>query len=255
MRISPKYRLVLVKTIFFKLNAEYHFEEDIYQYLKCWHFEGDGWNNQLENFSFITNDNGKINFPQTLHTIDDETLLKIAIDLGIETPDFIPAIPNFRQAIRSEYATASLTFEKAFKHVESDPSLAVGLANSALESIIKEVLKDERLRVEISGSETLYELTSKILKAFEVFPGAKVPKEINQIGSGLLSANQGIEKIRSTKTLFHGKTDEDHLIEDSIYAYFIINSVTSIGLFLNRYYKFLHPKPISEVSDEDDLPF
>lgn len=253
--MSPKYRLSLVKSIYFKLNTEYNFTEDIYQYLKCWHNEGDGWNNEPENFSFITNVNDEINFIQTLHTINDETLLKIGIDLGLETPDFIPAIPNFRNAIRAEFATASLTFEKAFKQVESDPSLAVGLANSALECLIKEIIKNENLETKLDTKKTLYDLTQDLLKELHLFPGAKVPKEISQIGNGLLSTNQGIEKLRSEKTFFHGKTESDYLIEDSVYAYFTVNTVTTVGLFLNSYYKNLHPKPIINIEEEDELPF
>lgn len=34
-----------------------------------------------------------IDITTTLHGIDKETLLKIAIELGVETPDFIPSIP------------------------------------------------------------------------------------------------------------------------------------------------------------------
>ena len=67
--------------------------------------------------------------------------LKVAIDMGIETPDYIPSIPTFRNKIKENYKNASETFEKAFREVEKDPSLAIGLANSVLESIIKDILR------------------------------------------------------------------------------------------------------------------
>ena len=70
----------------------------------------------------------------------------------------------------------------------------------------------------------------------------------------MLSANQAIEKLRSEKTNFHGKTAEDFLIEDTLYAYFIANSVTTVGLFLHQFYKTKYPKPEPEI-EEDDLPF
>jgi hypothetical protein len=255
--ISPKYRMKLVKQVADAIWAEYGSYKEVEFYIQKWHvFQEDQWGNfQWENFYIKYKDAGGIDLLTTLHLMDGELLLKIAIDIGVDTPDYIPSIPVFRNELKAEYNNASTAFEKAFKQVETDPSFAIGLANSALESIIKEVLKDERLGVGISGSETLYELTSKILKGFEIFPGAKVPKEINQIGSGLLSANQGIEKIRSTKTLFHGKTDDDHLIEDSIYAFFIVNSVTTIGLFLSRYYKHHFPKQTKVEDENDELPF
>ena len=61
--------------------------------------------------------------------------------MGIETPDYVPSIPTFRNKIKENYKNASETFEKAFREVENDPSLAIGLANSVLESIIKDILR------------------------------------------------------------------------------------------------------------------
>ena len=83
------------------------------------------------------------------------------------------------------------------------------------------------------------------------------PKEIKTIGSSLLAINQTIEKLRSEKTNFHGKTIDDYLINDTVYTYFIINTVATVGLFLNSYYKTKFPKPeVKEVTQEiDDLPF
>ena len=109
--------------------------------------------------------------------------------MGIETPDYIPSIPTFKNELKSNYETASLTFEKAFKNVEADPSLAVGLTNSALESIIKEILKDSRINV------------------------------------------------------------------TWMYAYFVINATTSVGLFLLNFYKSNYPPAIkSEEISDDELP-
>lgn len=38
--------------------------------------------------------------------------------MGIETPDYIPSIPTFRNKIKENYKNASETFEKAFREVE-----------------------------------------------------------------------------------------------------------------------------------------
>ena len=84
--------------------------------------------------------------------------------------------------------------------------------------------------------------------------GMKHPKEIKTIGSSLLAINQTIEKLRSEKTNFHGKTNEDYLINDTIYTYFIINTVATVGLFLNSYYKTKFPVP-TPVIEDDRLPF
>ncbi len=213
-----------------------------------------GWSPQFEIKK--QKDGGSIDLKSTLHSLNGETLLKIAIDLGVDTPDFIPSIPSFKNALKSDYKTAYDTFSKAYKQIDTDPSTAVGLANSALESIIKEILKDDRIASKTSGGETLYKLTSIILKEFNLADD-KHPKEFKTIGSSLLAINQAIEKLRSEKTNFHGKTDDDYLLNDTIYTYFIVNTVTTVGLFINSYYKTKYPRKVVEQKDttHDDLPF
>ena len=118
-------------------------------------------------------------------------------------------------------------------------------------------MKDDRINSKIKGTETLYALTSEILKLFQLFPNSDMPMEIKTIGSSLLAVNQNIEKLRSEKTNVHGKTGDDYVVQDSLYTYFIINSVTTVGLFLNSYYKNKFPKPeiAGTNSSLDDLPF
>jgi hypothetical protein len=253
--ISPKYQMKLAKDVHEAIWAEYKSYKEVRLYINKWHIVEQDWNNYWENFTIQTKENGEIDLLATLHNIDGATLLKIAIDLGVETPDFIPSIPTFRNAIKSDYKIASATFEKAFKQIEEHPDIAIGLVNSALESIIKEILKDERINSKIKGTETLYSLTSEILKAFQLFPNSEMPTEIKTIGSSLLSINQSIEKLRSEKTNVHGKTADDYVIKDSLYTYFVVNSVTTIGLFLNSYYRNKFPKPIIVNKTEDGLPF
>ena len=258
--ISPKYLMVLVDKI--EKTLWNTFESDKYKkvrfYIEKWqNVTFDDRGNTYQEFWISENQHGNINLPETLHKIDGETLLKIAIDLGLETPDFIPSIPTFRNEIKSDYKTASLTFEKAFKQIEEHPDIAVGLANSALESIIKEILQDDRIKTKSSPNKTLYDLTADLLKEFQLYPNADMPSEIKTIGSSLLAINQSIEKLRSEKTTFHGKAPEDVVINDPLYTYFVVNSVATVGLFLKSYYKkkFVpEPEPTIEVAS-DDLPF
>lgn len=218
-------------------------------YIEKWHEHDDGY---WQNFNIETQkDSDKIDLTKTLHGIDGETLLKIAIDLGIETPDFIPSIPTFRNEIKSSYPTASATFEKAFKDLESHPEIAIGLANSALESIIKHILAEFKPK-DYSEKDTLYSQTQCLLKAFNLFPKSDSPVEIRDIGSGLLKVNQAIEKLRSEKTTLHGKTSEEYIVSDPLYAYFVVNTVATIGLFLKSFYEKKHHK-IKQVSAFDDV--
>jgi len=253
--ISPKYLMKITKEIHDMIWKEFTSYKEVKLYIEKWHKIEDDWNNHWENFNVKTKGNGEIDLLATLHEIDGNTILQIAVDLGVETPDFIPSVATFRNEIKSDYQTASATFEKAFKQIETHPDIAVGLANSALESIIKEILKDERLSMTCKDSDTLYDLTSNLLKEFKLFPKSDLPLEIKTIGSSVLAINQAIEGLRSTSTTFHGKTDGDYLLDDPIYTYFIVNSVTTVGLFLNTYYKRKFPKIKAETITEDDLPF
>jgi hypothetical protein len=253
--ISPKYQMRLVKEIADVIWAEYKSYVDVEHYIEKWHISYDPFGND-QNFYISRKANQTIDLENTLHGIDGETLLKIAIELGVDTPDFIPSIPTFRNAIKSEYVTASATFEKAFRQIETHPDIAIGLVNSVLEGIIKEIFKDERIKTKPKDNKTLYDLTSDLLKEFQLYPGSDVPSEVKTIGSSLLAANKGIETLRSEKTNLHGKTNGDYIVEDSIYTYFVVNSVATVGLFLNSYYKKKFP-PVVEVSinDKNDLPF
>lgn len=247
----------LVKSVHDAIWEEYKSYKEVKLYLSKWHKVEWDYNNHWENFeiAYKDKDNKEIELLQTLHNMSGEDLIKVAIDMGVDTPDFIPSIPTFKNEIKSEYKTAYDTFTKAYKQIETDPSIAVGLANSALESIIKEILKDDRISSKVSGNETLYKLTTIILKEFNITNKDDHPKEIKTIGSSLLAINQSIEKLRSEKTDFHGKTSDDYLITDTIYTYFVVNAVATVGLFLNSYYKILFPKPKPIINDNDELPF
>lgn len=255
--VSPKYQMQLVNSVEQAIWDEYKSYKQVRLYISKWYknnYEPNGFNDNFwENFTIVEKSNKEIDLTLTLHTMTGSDLLKIAIDLGVDTPDFIPSVPTFKNEIKADFKTAYDTFTKAYKQIETDPSTAVGLANSALESIIKEILKDDRISSKLSGGETLYKLTSIILKEFNL-TNDEHPKEIKTIGSSLLAINQAIEKLRSEKTNFHGKTTDDYLINDTIYTFFIVNSVTTVGLFLNSYYKTKFPKP-EPVIEDDGLPF
>ncbi|WMJ75394.1 abortive infection family protein [Cytophagaceae bacterium ABcell3] len=251
--ISPKYQMKLVAEVEKAIWGEYNSYKNAKNYILKWYVY-DEQNFHWENFRIIEKEDKNIDLNSTLHSMPGDILLKIAIDLGVDTPDFIPSIPTFKNEIKSEYKTAYDTFNKAYKQIESDPGTAIGLANSALESIIKEILKDDRIQSKIKGNETLYQLSSIVLKEFKL-TCTEHPKEIKTIGNSLLAINQAIEKLRSERTHFHGKTSDDLVIEDTIYAYFIVNSVATVGLFLNKFFKSKYPKSEPEIDDYNDLPF
>ncbi len=190
--------------------------------------------------------------------MDGELLLRIAIDLGIETPDFIPSIPTFKNELKSSYETASQTFEKAYNNVETDPDLAIALSYSALESVCKEILNDPRVEIPYDKTMTLSKLINAICKGFKIID-TNLPVELKTIGSSLINIAKAIEDLRSDKTKAHGKTDSDYRVQDSLYTKFVVNSVASIGLFLLNFYKEKYPVQIAQPQnnwmDSNELPF
>lgn len=256
--ISPAYQMKIIEDIENEIWERYKSYKKVEFYIKKWHVYEENGYDYWENFT-ITLNNGNIDLRETLHSIDGDTILKIAIDLGIKTPDFIPSIPQFRNEIKANYPTASQTFEKAFREIEEHPDISIGLVNSALESIIKELLMDERVKINHKDGDTLTKLVRKFLKEVSIFPNSDLPTEIRNISSSLLSAAQSIEQLRSSKTNFHGKTNEDYYINEPLYTYFVVNSVTTVGLLLislyQKYFPQLAPSETQDVDDIDDLPF
>ena len=241
-QLSPKYQMDLALQIYNRLFELYDTGVDVESYIEKWYeIYNPHSPYRSENFSFVYYENGQINIKKTIYSIDGETLLKMAIDLGIETPGFIPMIPTFRNDLKSDYSVASQTFEKAFKQVESDPSLAIGLANSALESVIKKILSDNRIPIDYKEGDTLSKLINKICKAFNLHVDKNMPKEVKTIGSSLISVCNAIEDLRSKKTEFHGKANKDLVVTSPLYSYLIVNAVSTVGSFLLNFYKANYP--------------
>lgn len=250
--ISPRYVIILQKTIKAVLYDQFS-DSEIRTYLEHW-ITRDISNTQ--NFSICLFANGDIDVERTLSGVDDETLLKIAIDLEIETPDYLPSIPMFKNELKASYKTASKTFELACRKVESEPNIAITLANSALESVIKEILKEEGVNKDVryNSKDTLGKLIEKCLKKFNAYPSCTISSDVKQLGSGLISCCHAIERLRSDKTIVaHGKTDSDFIIDDPTSALFVVNAVTTIGLFLLKQYQNYYP--IKELNTETEMPF
>ena len=257
--ISPKYQMELVSKIEKVLWETFKTSKykNVRFYIDKWH-KPYGYE---ENFIIHENDEN-IDLSKTLHGIYGELLLKIAIDLGIETPGFIPSIPTFKNDLKNNFETVFNGFEIAFKNVEESPELSISQANSVLESIIKHILSDSNIKTKYDKNKTLYKLTEDILKEFKIFPYKNSLKEISDIGSSLLKITKKIEEIRSEKTRAHGKIKDEYIVNSPLYSYFIINSVATVGMFLISFYKekFLVYSEQKEPEDEEeirleDIPF
>ena len=250
MDISPVYRMKLLEKVEKEIWNTFKSYEKVDQYVKMNQEVYDGFGHADFDISYFTDGNkkDKINLAKTLEniTIDiPDKLIKIAIDLGLETPDFIPSIPTFRNKLKADYKNASVSFE--------DPAESVGYANSVLESIMKEILKDSRFSDINASNLTNGKLVKAILKKFGLDPSLGMPDEMKSIGSSLTTVSKAIEDLRSDKTLFHGQNSDKYLIGQPLYAYFAVNACVTVGLFWINFYenKFLK----FEVVQDESLPF
>lgn len=261
-KISPLYTIQLINKISTTLWDIFPDRKyvNVEQYIKRWHEDDlyDDYGNfiQPENFHIeYQHETSNIDLMKTLGNIDEETLLKMAIELGIETPKTIPAIVEIKEILAKDYTDVASTFQKAYKKIYDEPSIAIVLANSALEAIIKRICKEEQFN-SCNNKDTLYDLISHILKEYNYFPNATLNNNIKKIGSSLLNACQAIESIRSENTEGHGKIVEDYVINDPLYSAFILNAITTVGLFLLNYYETRYKEGQETILiSDDEIPF
>lgn len=255
IKISPKYAIRLIKQIEDKIWKEFQSYKGVRAYIERWH-EIDYYGNEL-NFQLINRENEpNIDLHSTLSSIyDDELLLKIAVDLGVETPDVIYSVPEIKGILTSGYDKVASTFENAYRKVLEEPATSVTCANSALESIISHICEDENI-TPCNPKDTLYKQTLHILKEFGLKPSDELFKEIKQIGSGLISISQALEDIRSKYSdTSHGKAREDYVLDDSLYSKFYLNAVTTVGLFLLNFYEAKYVSAERNNYLDNDVPF
>ena len=215
IEVSPKFMINLIKKIEKAIWDEFKSYKDVEAYISRFREVDDRGH---ADFSIYHKDEERtqIDLYDTLVNISsDETRFKIAVDMGIEIPDLIYAIPEIRGILSSDYEAAHITFENALKKVASEPNVSICCANSALESIIKHICEHGSIR-ECNKKETLYKLAQHILKEFKFYPQTNLDDNIRNIGSSLLSIARSIEAIRSDHSdTSHGKTSEDPDFPDS----------------------------------------
>lgn len=253
------------------------FEKSRYQnvrrYIEKWHEDYDNYNSWGENENFriyFKNESSTdIDLAETLHKMPKDILLKIAIDVGIDTPGFLPAIPTFKNVLKDYNQTAYQNFDRAIKNVYESPDQAVALASSALDGIIKTILRHESLSSKTPAikNKALTKQVSAIIKEFGFDDKATAPQEIITLASQLRGIGTVVDDLRSDKSTAHGKTDEDYVIDDPLWASFVVNVCATLGLFLWEYFEKKYKPELKnkkvadkvDVSDEpinlDDIPF
>jgi hypothetical protein len=211
-----------------------------------------------QNFEMLNNSDSNGNewfdSTKTLQNMEHELLFKIAVDLGIEIPGLIYSVAT----ITGITQPTRQSFEKACKEVYENPAHAVIQANSALESLIKDICTDERI-ANCKQNDTQQKLLVHILKEFKISQTPKLNENIRDITSGFQTASAAIQNLRDFHTKAHGAAtaEKRDIISDPLAAAFIVNACATIGLFLQGYYEKNYPKLPVEVTDDidDDIPF
>lgn len=261
VKISPKYIMQLIPRVENELwglfdSSKY---KNVRRYILKWHEEYYDSYGDPENFHVFYKDNAKteIDLTETLHRMDSEIVIKIAVDLGIDTPDLLPAIATIKNDIKSNNSNAYNNFNNAIKKVYEEPDVAVMHASSGLDDIIKTILEDPVFKNDtVNKNASLSKQIDCLLKGLG-FNSNESPSEVKTIAKQLRSIICSIDNARSSKTSVHGKRGDDYIIDDSLWAVFLVNTCATLGLFLWDYYKTKYKSADrkNQTVDLSDLPF
>lgn len=273
--ISPRYMVKLIGEVEQALWNEFETSKykNVELYIKKWHkTEGTPpfYNDYEENFTLYWQDKQKtrIDLTKTLHGMPNETIIRIATDLDIPTPGFLPIAPEkFKNVLADINQNACHNFERAIQNVYENPDESVTLAASALDGIIKTILEHEKLqelRAEASGK-SLSKQVQLITKRLSEMSSMQCPQEISTLCCQLRSIGQTVDDLRSDKATAHGKLDGEYVIDEPLWAALIVNTCATVGIFLwelfNNKYKLTETPDVEveeNASDEinlDDIPF
>ena len=216
--------------------------------------------NEPDNFTVYYQDEKrtKVDIEETIVHMPPEEVIKMSIDLGIDTPGFIPSIPRFKNVLKDENQTAYQNFQRAIKNVYDNPDEAVHLASSTLEGIIRTILADKNFK-NINNNLSLTRLINKIVEQLELICQDECPTEIRTIAGQLRGLGKAIDDLRSDKTTAHGKHQDDYTVDNPLWAELAVNTSATLGLFLWEYYdnKFREKEDNfgSNSIDLSEIPF
>jgi Abortive infection C-terminus len=263
--ISPKYVMSLISQVHDKIWELYKTYEDVKFYVLKWH---EDYGNFDENFPLAFKDDNRfqLNLKTTLHSMPANILVRVAIDLGIETPGYLPAIATFRNVLLDQNQSAYQNFDRAVKNVYEQPDLAVALASSALEGLIKAILSHDTFNGsdQTFRNKSLSKLVVAIVKEFGFDDKTRCPPELQALAGKLRSIGSSIDDLRSDKSSAHGKAAGDYVVDDPLWASFAVNTTASVGLFLWEYFEKKYKPEKKRQSEEvpdlvginlDDIPF
>ena len=262
--ISPRYLTELKSKLTKKIHEEYSSDDILLTFMVN---SASGWDrfydindpDDICAIYYLDDERTKVDVKKTVLYMPPDETVKMAIDLGIDTPGFIPSIPKFKNVLKDENQTAYQNFQRAVKNVYDNPDEAVQLASSTLEGIMKTILADAKFK-NTGKKQSQAKLVKDVVEWLGIGSNNKSPKEIKTIASQLRGLGEAIDSMRSNMSSAHGKLQSEYIVDDPLWAGLVVNASATLGLFLWEYYEKKY-RPASEKGAEDepispeDIPF
>jgi hypothetical protein len=142
---------------------------------------------------------------ELLSEIDEQTIIRIAQDLDLETPSVIaPGSIQLKNLLDgSAMGICRGDFEKALQDIETDPPNAIGMASTTLESICKTIL--DIFKVQYPSDESLQPLLKLVFQTMNLSPDGHADPDLKRVLGGLSNAGSGLAVLRTKYSTFHGK--------------------------------------------------
>jgi hypothetical protein len=179
---------------------------------------------------------------EILANAKNQIVLEVAKDLGlINSNDVIDStyvLENYFSDHGLEQCMRD--FNRCLENISNDYDSAIGNASSTLESIFKAILDD--MGEKYPKDESLSPLATDVFNKLNLSPSEHTNPEIKRILGGLLNAGLGIGTLRTKFSSFHGKGSNQKRLETR-HARLVINSLTTIGLFVLETYLQKHQIP------------
>lgn len=172
---------------------------------------------------------------EILASVDEDVLLAVARDLELDAPsgpDHAPrALLDYLRI--SGTAICQEDFGRALSAISSDPSSAVGLACTTMESICKAIL--EGLGKPFPSDESLQPLMKEVGKQLSLSPDDHADEDIKRVLGGLANVGGGLAVLRTKYSTFHGKGSRQFRLGPR-HARLAVNSLAAAGQFLLETY-------------------
>lgn len=142
---------------------------------------------------------------EILGPIDESIIIRIAKDLGLyNSAEVAPGSIQLKSQLdKTSMPICRDDFEKALKDVETDPSNAIGMASTTLESICKVIL--DEFEVPYPTDESLQPLIKSVFQTMNLSPDGYADPDLKRVLGGLSNAGSGLAVLRTKYSTFHGK--------------------------------------------------